>query len=237
MPNENSLLNSVMGLWERTRRFHPALWFLPHAALIALALFLRPVVVDADLYSILPATSDSRVVSEAERKMSAANNSGMFILVGHRDFSRARDAAVELASSISGNPRAESVLCTIDAGMYADMRDFAFENRYRLQDGATVDAIRANGGRDFAEGALSTVYAPFSLSPLDRLAEDPFLLTESALRSYVETVLKNGTALTVRDDVLTAESGGINYVLVSVREKTGAGALDTEESLVSSIYA
>lgn len=237
MKNENSLLNKVMGLWERTRRFHPALWILPHAAIIALALFLRPVVVDANLYSILPATSDSRMVSEAERKMSSANNSGMFILVGHRDFAAAREAAIRLAAVVADYPRAESVVCKIDAGMYEALGDFAFENRYRLQDDETVEAIRRDGGREYAERALATVYAPFSLSPLDRLAEDPFLLGESALRSYIESVLKNGTALSVRDDVLTSERDGTHYVLVSVRERSDAGSLETEANLVSAVYA
>ena len=225
-----------MERWNATKRYHLPFWILLHVAILVCAFLLRPIAVNTDLYSILPATNDSRMVSDAEKKLSAATNAGMFVLVAHRDFQEAKKAAARFTDEIKDHPDVESISFKIDSSMYSQIRGFLFTYRYQIQDDATLSALRGNDGRKIADDALATVYAPFSFSSLGNLADDPFLLTESSIRSYLDAALKNGMSVTLRDDVLTAEKDGINYVLVSVKSKAGGTSLDTKKNLVAAIY-
>jgi predicted exporter len=225
-----------MELWNATSRFHVPLWVLLHAAVLLPAFLLRPMSINTDLYSILPATNDSREVSDAEKKMSASTNAGMFVLVAHKDFQEAKKAASLFVDDISGNPDIENLSFKIDAKMYSQIRDFLFEYRYQVQDDATLALLRNNEGGKIADTALATVYAPFSFSSLGNLQDDPFLLTESSIRSYLDAALKNGMSLSLKDDVLTAEKDGVNYVLVSIKSRAGGTSLDTKKNLVAAIY-
>jgi len=237
MTSKNNSLDKFMRAWSATSRFHVPLWILLHAGIVMLALAARPIAVNSDLYSILPSTSDVREVSDAEKKMSASTNAGMFILVANKDFPAAKRAAEELVDAVASHPDVESVSFKIDAGAYAQVRDFLFKYRYQIQDPATIAALKDGEAGRIAEDALATVYSPFSLTSLGNLGEDPFLLTESSVRSYLDAALKSGMAVSPKDDVLTAEKDGVHYVLVSLRSKAGGTSLDTEKSLVPAIYA
>ncbi|MBI9109492.1 MAG: MMPL family transporter [Spirochaetales bacterium] len=202
-----------------------------------MAIVFCPLVINTDFYSILPESNAPEEVRLAEAKMSSENNSGMFVLVGHEDFNKAVLIARDLAESVAEHPQVDSSTFEIDAGMYSQMQDFMFEHRYHLQNDSTLALIKEDGGQPFAENALATVYSPFSFSSLAHIAEDPFLLTDAGLRGYLNSVLKNGTKMTLKDNVLTSEKDGISYVLLSIKSKSGASSLSSKDHIVAWIYS
>jgi len=224
-----------MGFWQRTRKMHIPAWIFLHAGIILLAFFLKPLAVDTDLYSILPTTQESKKINAAEKKFSVLSNSGMFVLVGNQSFDAAKKAAGDFVRSVSGHPDVDSISFAVDPETYAHIRDFLFRYRYQLQDAETVSLLESGQARQIADGALASVYAPFSFSSLDHLSEDPFLLTERSLQSYVGGALLKGLSLSVKDDVLTAKDGGINYVFVAIQTRAGS-TVDTKKSIVARIY-
>ncbi len=223
------------GMTRRPTWLVPILWAVAHVLLLVIAFAARPVKIDPDLFSILPPTSPSKAVADAERALAARMNSGLYVLVGHADFAEARKLAVELADAISGFPDVDEATCEVGSGYLDGARDFLFRYRYAIQGDETIARLERGEGAAMAEEALATAFSPFTLSSLSRLDEDPFLLTEASFSSLASSALLGGLAIAPRDGVLAAEDGGIHYVLISVSAPQAASSLDVDGHVVARI--
>lgn len=226
---------AASGMTSRPVWFVPVLWAVAHVLLLVIAFAARPVKIDPDLFSILPPTSPSKAIGDAERALAERMNSGLYVLVGHADFAEARRIAVELADAVSGFPGVEDTTCEVGAGYLDDARDFLFRYRYAIQSDETIARLERGEGAALAEEALATAFSPFTLSSLSRLDEDPFLLTEASFSAFANSALLGGLAIAPRDGVLAAEDGGIQYVLVSVSAPSAAASLDVDGHVVARI--
>ena len=205
----------------------PIVWFVIHVVAISIGPLLGPIDVTGNLYSLLPELSASPELRRAEAVFSATNDAGLYILAGSTDFADARRAALALVEGLDGLDGIEGITYVVGSDEYLQrLEDFLFTYRFHLQDRETIERLAAGRGSEVARDALSTVYGAFSFSSLERLDADPFLLTESTLREFLQTTLRTGGGIELRDDVLTAEFEGRHYVTVTA--DLGRDALSVE---------
>lgn len=237
MKKKSFLSDSRTGICRRfisAKQYHPLVWLLMHCVPL-IFLVVLPVRIESDLYSILPKTQETRGVSLAEAHMSAQSNSGVIVLAGHPDFSRARSIALSLANDMSGITGLDSVVCEVSADLLDPLRSFIHEYRFLLQDKETLERIRQKP-EAFAADALSRIFMPFSVVPLTELASDPFLLTETAFLNFADKALLSAGSMYPREGVLTTEQEGIFYVLITAKTVDKGGSIRTEGHYVEALY-
>lgn len=218
---------------KKIEKFSFLFWLLPHLITGALFFFFAQTALDTDLFSLLPPSRVSSQIAAAERAVSEKQNSGVFILVAHADFDRARSAALYLSGELESDPGVARVTAEISDDIYRDMQEFFFTYRYFFMTDNTVRAVRENP-RVFADNAKARAFMPFTVSSLENLDRDPFLLVESRAQEFIEQTLRKGTSLSPRSGVLWTEHEGLHYVLVTA-ELENAGNLS--HSSVPVIYA
>ena len=84
----------------------------------------------------------------------------------------------------------------------------AFLRHYRLNllPQESLQKLSTEEGRlEFSEDATAQIFSGFTLSSLDYLEEDPFLLDEINLKKFLQILQNSGTNMNLKDDVLAAE--------------------------------
>ncbi len=224
--------------------FFTILWAVFHVAIILafLITFLLGggIRMDADLFGMIPDTQfSSTALRDADRQLSQNGSRNIFILVSHAEFDKAKDMAGRVYEALSSYPRQfEFLSLAADMGAASDIEGFIYANRYRLLPGDEAARILASdeGAESFAENALVTAFSGFSLASLDLLEGDPFLLTDTELRSCMAAVQDSGTALSPRDGVLATEYEGTWYVMIRGELSEEGARLASRRNAVSTVY-
>ncbi len=229
--------SSCIGLWERSRRLHLPAWIGFHLLLFAgFALGGRPAV-DSDLSSILPQSSPAASVGRAEKKLSAELNGSFSVLLGHRDFRAARQAASALAAGLRGHPSLAAVSLEVDDSLPGRLQEFFFQNRYRCLPPETLQDLEAGRIDLLAAEAFQVVSSPLSVGALRHIELDPFLLAHRSLQRFLGSGLAGSLSVGVKDGVLAAEHEGRWYVLVGCRLEEGGVNTRTRGHAVPVVYS
>ena len=197
------------------------IWAAIHVALISLGL-LQPWMVESDLYSVLPDSSEFKNVSEAEKALSARSMRNFTVLVGHRDFAVAKSAAEALEASFALDSAFAETRLYVDDSAMQRMSDFFFEYRNVLQGKPVRDLLKAglkagdsSAFSAIADMARQKVYGAFTIADLSHLEDDPFLLGAESFDYFTLHSQLMGGRFTLRDGVLAAEDSSVSYVMWS----------------------
>ena len=190
------------------------LWFVIHVALIVLG-FSVPWKLDSDLYSILPDSNELKNVSAAEKVLSSRTMRNVTVLVGHKEFAVARNAAFALEKAYASDSSFDETRLLVNENTLDETREFLFKNRYAIQNLPVREAIEAGNLEKLKMGALQKIYGSFSLANLNRLEEDPFLLGESSFDNFMFNSPMVSGRFSLRDGVLAATDSGFTYVMWS----------------------
>jgi len=190
------------------------LWFVIHVALIVLG-FSVPWKLDSDLYSILPDSNELKNVSAAEKVLSSRTMRNVTVLVGHKEFAVARNAAFALEKAYASDSSFDETRLLVNENTLDETREFLFKNRYAIQNLPVREAIEAGNLEKLKMGALQKIYGSFSLANLNRLEEDPFLLGESSFDNFMFNSPMVSGRFSLRDGVLAATDSGFTYIMWS----------------------
>lgn len=221
-------------------KFLFAVWFVFHG-LIALAFLisvaLRGFNIDADFFNMLPDSTLGEAMGKADEKLSDNMEKSLFVLVSHEDFAKAKEVAESAYESLKDNDNFTSISLYAENSSIAEIEDFVAPYRWQLLTEESIELLNTAGGSsEFAESALSQAYGSFTITSLEHLSEDPFLLDESNTQHFLQSIQEASTALSPKDGVLASQYEGKWYVMIriSLNEKGAAVASDTNG--VSSIY-
>ncbi|SHK70117.1 Predicted exporter [Fibrobacter sp. UWB12] len=208
------------------------LWVAIHAILIILGLSV-PWKMDSDLYSILPDSNEIKNVSEAEKELSSRTVRNITVLVGHEDFEVARSAAVALDRMFKEDSSFEETRLFVNENAMNEMREFFFKHRYTLQ-GKTIREMFAKGDFESLKNrALQKIYGSFSMTDLNHLDEDPFLLGDAAFENFVQNSPMSLSRFVLRDSVLYATDSNATYVMWNAVLSKNVSAFSSEEHIIA----
>lgn len=218
------------------------LYILFHLAVFAAFLFMvlsnKELNINADLFSMMPSSAEYSVKNEAERILTEDNADKVIILVSSEEFSKARNAAEEVYNKLKDSSNFINLSLYADVDSVNDVMEFLHKYRYNLLDSSTVEMLSTQeGAKIFSDNALAKAYGIFTLSSMDSLEEDPFLLDDFNFQNYLSAVRQTGTSLSPKDGVLATEYNGLWYVMLNgILSKKGAALADRKNG-VSEIYS
>ena len=218
-------------------------WAFYHIAVLvffltALIVFRGQISIDSDLFNLVPKSISMASVKKADDKMMAVTSQNVFVLVANQDFGEAKKAAEEVYARLEGSSNFESLSLYSDIGSMSEITDFLYENRWNLLDEKTADEILQSeeAASDFAMNALAQAYSGFTMLPLDNLESDPFLLTEYNLKNYLDAVQNAGTAMSVKDGVLSSKFEDKWYVMIRGTLSPRGARLASKNNAITEIY-
>lgn len=201
-------------------------WIAVHAAVILLGLF-SPWKIETDLYSILPDSIENRNVSIAERTLSERSMRNVSVLLGHESFELAKNAAELLNSQFSVDKGFEETRLHVDGNAMKETREFLFDNRYWLQNPEVRKSVKNGTLQNVQDEALQKIYGAFGFADLNRIDEDPLLVTEQNFDYFALRSPLIAGKFSIRDGVLAAQDSNVVYVMWS-------GVLSNEASAMAS---
>lgn len=216
------------------------------AAAFTLSIFIKGGInIDADLFNMFPKHVMGKALSAADEKLTEITAQNVFILVSNKEFDKAKATAEEVYSKLQGSSTFKSVTLYQDMNSFGEIMKFIDRYKFNLLDEETIDTLNNGGQQEFAQNALATAYSGFTMTPLENLEKDPFLLTEQDLQSYLAHIQESGTKMSLKDGVLASYIkpegiAGINealwYVMIrGVLSKEGA-ALASKTNAVAQIH-
>lgn len=218
------------------------LWSIFHAGifLFALSIFLifpKQIRIESNLFNLIPKSFSKSSFQKADEKMTSLTGQNVFIIVANPEFDKAKTVAQEVYKNLSKSDNFKSVSLYNDIGNLSEITQFLFDYRFNLLDDDSIAQLNTeNGLSDFAFNSLSTAYSGFTLLPLDNLEQDPFMLTELDLQSYLAALQNSGTAMTVKDGVLSSQKNGIWYVMIRGVLSDKGAALASKSNGITEIY-
>lgn len=217
------------------------LWIFFHGLIALLFLFSvirsRGLKFDADLFNMLPDSAAAKTISTADKKVTEKSAQNIFILCSHEDFEKAKESAVTVFEALKDSPKFSSLSLYSDASSLFEIEDFLHDYSFNLLDSKTQELLKSeNGAQTFAENAISEAFGFFTVSSLEKINEDPFLLDETVLKNYLAAASDSGTSMSPKDGVLATEFENRWYVMISgIVSKEGA-ALASKSNAVETIY-
>lgn len=212
-----------------------ALWLGFHLVVIVGVLIRGSFAVNTDLFDILPPSHTMQSVAEADKIMSERSSRNVVILASHQDFSVAKQALEQLYAEFQGNPAFQSISLHFDASVVQQISDYIFAHRYSLLSPETVRLLNEGQGEVVANQALSTIYSPFILTGLDRLAQDPFMLTESRFQGFLSSSLAGSTAMSPKENILCAQWEGKWYLMLQGNLTKEATAITAKDGIIPAL--
>ena len=191
---------------------------------------------DSDLFNMMPKPFEEESLKKANETLMQRLSKVAIVLAADKDFEKAKAGAQKIYEKLNGSPYFVSVLLNTDAVDIKEITDFFYRYRFDLLDDETVKAIENGGAEDFAQEAISRIYSPFTMLPLDNIDTDPFMLAEHNLQKYLEVLEHSGTALRPKDGVLAAEKNGLWYVMIKIELSPKGAALASKDNGITEIY-
>ena len=191
---------------------------------------------DSDLLNMMPKPFEEESLKKANETLTKKLSNVAVILVADKDFDKAKAGAEKIYEKLSKSEYFVSVLFNTDAVDIKEIAGFFHKYRFDLLDDETIKAIENGGAEDFAQEAVSRIYSPFTMLPLDNIETDPFMLAEHDLQKYLEVLENSGTAMRPHDGVLAAEKNGLWYVMIKTELSPAGAALASKDNGISEIY-
>lgn len=214
------------------------IWVVFHALVIlafgTMLSIKKEIKVDADLFNMLPKPAMGKAVNSADEKLTEVTGQNVFILVSNPEFDKAKEAAAAVYDQLKDSSRFKSVSLYQDTSSFGEILKFIDTYKYNLLNQATVDELNAEGGAEmFAQDALAKAYGAFTMTSLESLAEDPFMLGEHGLMQFLNQLQESGTKMSLKDDVLSSNVDGKWYIMIrGVLSKEGAALASKNNAVV-----
>ncbi len=224
-----------------------AIFFLSIILSFGLSLILSPnIKFSTSLFDILPPSSALSEVQKADSLLAEKTGRTITILVQNQNFEEAKKDAEELYSiyvpkDSSGNSNLntdffeELSLFVGDESMQQVM-DWIYEWKFNLLDADSAQLLQNGGAEEFQEESLSRIFGGFSISDFSQLEEDPFLLSEKELSSFLTGGALSSTAMLIKDGVLACQKDEKWYVLLRGTVSKSGSSLTSKKSTVKSLY-
>ncbi len=214
-----------------------AIWLAFHLLLAAATLIRGSLAINTDLLDILPPSHSMQSVAEADRLMTARSSRNVVILASHQDFSVARAAIQQMYQTFQRDAAFESLALYFDDSVVGQISDYLFAHRHSLLDTETMALLESGQGMVVAERALSAIFSPLVITGLDRLEQDPFMLTEGRFQSFLSSSLAGSTAMSPRESVLSAQREGRWYTMLQGRLTREATAITERGGIIPALKA
>lgn len=217
------------------------IWLIFHAVIIAgfcaMISVQKKINIDADLFNMLPKPEIGKALEAADEKLTEVTAQNVFILVSNPDFGKAKEVAENVYNQLNGSNRFKSVSLYQDTSSFGQIVEYINKYKCNLLDSETIDLLNSEGGPEsFAQEALSKAYGAFTVTSLENLESDPFMLAEHDILDFLDKLQKSGTKMSLKDEVLASNVDGRWYVMVrGVLSKEGA-ALASKENAVLQIH-
>ncbi len=217
------------------------IWLIFHAVIIAgfcaMISVQKKINIDADLFNMLPKPELGKALEAADEKLTEVTAQNVFILVSNPDFGKAKEVAENVYNQLNGSNRFKSVSLYQDTSSFGQIVEYINKYKCNLLDSETIDLLNSEGGPEsFAQEALSKAYGAFTVTSLENLESDPFMLAEHDILDFLDKLQKSGTKMSLKDEVLASNVDGRWYVMVrGVLSKEGA-ALASKENAVLQIH-
>lgn len=224
-----------------SHRIFLKLWILLHT--LAAGLFIARLVtgglnINASFLDMIPSETDSTAAHIAEENITASSQNNVFILSKSADFSIAKQNAQKVYEALKDDSRFNWVSLYADNESAQDVTEFLQKYRFMLLNQSTVEELNTpEGAQDFAQNALAKVFGGFTLSSFDNIADDPFLLDEVNLQTYLRAITESGTAFGPKDGVLAREFNGDWYVMIRAELSEKGAKLGSRDNGVPFIYS
>jgi predicted exporter len=220
------------GLW---------LWFLVHLTVPLLLLFsvfvTGPVRVNTMLFDMLPRSSQSRAVMEADMVLGEKSGRELVILAAAPDFENAKKGAVMLCANFEHSADFENISLYFDSNVMAEFSRYLYDYRFVIAGKETLALLENGKAKEIAENALASAFGAFNFIPLTNIESDPFLLAERRMGEFLSSSLLAGGSLSIKEDVLSAQKDGTWYVLLRLTLAPQAASLRSGQNAVGKIYA
>ena len=198
----------------------------------------RSLTIDGDLFNMLPSSTLGKIMGVADERITASVSQSVYILISHEDFDKAKEVADEVYSKLKDNKFFQTLSLYNGMETLSEIENFVHPYRWNLLDEDTVAQLSTpDGAQDFANNALATAGGFYTLTSLQNLETDPFLLDEQATMTYIAAVQNAGATMTTKDGVLASEKDGRWYIFMSgILTKEGS-AIASSDNGVTSIYS
>lgn len=218
-----------------------AFWICFHCAIAAAffvgLFFSRGINIDSDIYSMMPSTKQSAAIKIAENSISKNSSRTVFMLVSHSDFQEAKAAAINAFNLLSESPKFALLSLHQDFSSSQEIMNFLSENRYRLlSEEIRKELSTKDGAASLCQNALAKAYGGFTVSALDNLEDDPFLLDEANLMNFLSVISDSGTAMQPKDGVLASKFQDRWFVMIRGELTADGARLASSSNAVPDIY-
>lgn len=216
-------------------------WIIFHSVIIAafcvMLFFQKGIKIDADLFNMLPKPELGKALDAADAKLTELTGQNVFILVSNPDFNKAKQVAENVYNQLNGSSRFKSISLYQNTDSFGQILEYINKYKYNLLDEETINLLNSEGGTEtFAQDALSKAYGAFTVTSLENLENDPFMLGEHDLLNFLDQLQKSGTKMSLKDEVLASQVDGRWYVMIrGVLSKEGA-ALASKQNAVVQIH-
>lgn len=216
-------------------------WIFFHAIIIvgfcAMISVKKGIHIDADLFNMLPKPEMGKALNAADEKLTEVTGQNVFILVSNPSFDKAKQVAETVYSKLDGSPRFKSISLYQNTDSFGKIIEYINKYKYNLIEPETIEELNSEGGAEaFAQDALSKAYGAFTMTSLENLESDPFMVGEHDLLCFLKQLQDSGTKMSLKDEVLASESNGRWYVMIrGILSKEGA-ALASKENAVVQIH-
>ena len=217
------------------------LWLAAHLIILLLLLlsvfFIGPLRINTMLFDMLPRSSQSKAVMEADMILGEKSGRELVILSAAPDFENAKKGAQMLFAEFEHSPDFENISLYFYSTVMAEFNRFLYDYRYVIAGKETL-ALLENGKADkIAWEALSSAYGAFNFTSLAYIENDPFLLTERRMGEFLSSSLLSGGSLNIKENVLAAQKDGIWHVLLRLTLAPQAASLRSGQNAIKKIYA
>lgn len=217
------------------------IWIIFHALIVAAFCIKisvkKSIDIDADLFNMLPKPVMGKALEAADAKLTEVTAQNVFILVSNPDFNKAKSVAEDVYNKLQGSSRFKSLSLYQNTESFGQILDYINHYKYNLLDTDTIEELNSSGGPEvFAQDALSKAYGAFTMTSLDTLESDPFMLGEHNLMNFLDQLQESGTKMSLKDEVLASEVNDRWYIMIrGVLSKEGA-ALASKQNAVVQIH-
>lgn len=197
--------------------------------------------ISADLFSMIPETSENPAIKLADKKLTGNSSRNFFILSEHKNFDAAKANAQKAYNSLLNSQNYEAYFESISlyngTQDYEEIQSFLQNYRWNFLSEETQNQLKTEEGiEDFVENALSQVFNGFTILNLDNLEQDPFLFDEQNVRAFLRILQDSGTNLSPKDGVLATQFEDNWYVLIQGVFTDKGAALATKNNGIQEIY-
>lgn len=217
----------------KSRPIGVILWALLHIALVAAVIWTYPWKIDRNLYSIVPDSKISPEVQDAEAAFSLRTSRQMMLFVGDSDERNAFSAADEIGALLQGDPQVETVSWTVSDSAVGKFSEFAFENRFVLQEPELFAMGDSAASEKLYRNALSRIYGAFGMGKFSHLERDPFMLSSLAEERLLRGLSSLSGNLQLKNGRMTVSDSGVTYVFVNALLGKSTPSFASDEHILS----